>query len=112
MAEVRCIQAANAILGEGPTWCGAAEALYWVDIKRPAVLRFDPAHGQTGHWPMPRSVGCVAPSLSLQRLVFADAGGFGFLDLATGRITRIADPESELPSNRFNDGKVDRAGRL
>ena len=112
MAEVRCVQGANALLGESPTWYGAEGVLYWVDIKRPAVFRFDPTHGQTGHWPMQRPVGCVAPCRSLQRLVFADAYGFGFLDLATGQITRIADPESRLPGNRFNDGKVDRAGRL
>jgi L-arabinonolactonase len=112
MADVRCIQPANAILGEGPCWNSGEGVLYWVDIKRPAVFRFDPSRGQTGHWPMPRPVGCVATSQSPLRLVFADADGFGFLDLATGQITRIADPESDLPGNRFNDGKVDRAGRF
>jgi L-arabinonolactonase len=112
MAEIRCVQAANAILGEGPTWHRAEEVLYWVDIKRPAVFRFDPGRGQTGHWPMPRPVGCVVPSRNRQRLVFADAGGFGSLDLITGLITRMIDPECDLPGNRFNDGKVDRAGRL
>ena len=112
MAEIRCIQPANAILGEGPTWHSAEEVLYWVDIKRPAVFRFDPKRGQTGHWPMPRPVGCVVPSRSPQRLVFADEGGFGSLDLITGQISRMVDPESDLPGNRFNDGKVDRAGRL
>lgn len=112
MANVRCIQSANAILGEGPSWDAAEGVLYWVDIKRPAVFRVDPALGQTGHWPMPRPVGCVAPTYSAQRVVFADADGFGFLDLATGQITRIADPERDLPGNRFNDGKVDRRGRF
>jgi len=112
MTEVNCIQPANAILGEGPSWDSAAGVLYWLDIKRPAIFRFDPALGQTGHWPMPRPVGCVAPTRSAQRLVFADADGFGFLDLSTGGISRITDPEKHLPGNRFNDGKVDRQGRL
>jgi len=52
------------------------------------------------------------PSRSPDRLAFADWDGFGFLDLNTGTITRTANPESELPNNRFNDGKVDRAGRF
>lgn len=111
-STVRCIQSANAILGEGPSWDPAARVLYWVDIKRPAVFRYDPAVGQTGHWPMARPVGCVAPTRSADRLVFADADGFGALELATGRINRWADPEADLPGNRFNDGKVDRQGRL
>lgn len=112
MTQVRCIQPANAILGEGPTWDIGEGVLYWVDIKRPAVFRLDPTLGQTGHCPVPRPIGCVAPTSFVQRLVFADADGFGFLDLATGFITRIADPESNLSGNRFNDGKVDRRGRL
>ena len=112
MPDVRCVQQADSLLGEGPVWRPDEAALYWVDIKRPAVFRFDPALGQTGHWPMPSPVGCVAPTRTGQRLVFADANGFGFLDLESGRIARIADPESHLPENRFNDGKVDRAGRF
>src|SRR5688500_13418774 len=110
MTTVRCVQQANAILGEGPSWNVATGQLYWVDIKRPAVFRFNPAQGQTGHWPMPHSVGCVVPTRSTDRFVFADAAGFGDLNLNTGEITRIANPESNVPGNRFNDGKVDRAG--
>ena len=112
MSEPRLIQAANAILGEGPSWDSDRGLLYWVDIKRPAVFRFDPARGQTGIWPMPSAVGFVAPTRSAERLAFADVDGFGFLDLQTGQITRIGNVTGEAPGNRFNDGKVDRAGRL
>ena len=112
MPGPRCIQPANAILGEGPSWDARSGVLYWVDIKRAAVFRFDPARGQTGHWPMTHAVGCVAPTRNGDSLVFADSAGFGLLRLQSGEITRIADPESGLAGNRFNDGKVDRAGRL
>jgi sugar lactone lactonase YvrE len=108
----QCIQAANAIIGEGPSWDPVCNVLYWVDIKRSAVFRFEPALGQTGHWPMSRQTGCVFPTTVDSRVVFADADGVGFLDHSSGQITRIADPEPHLPGNRFNDGKVDRAGRL
>ncbi len=111
MTDLRCVQQANAILGEGPLWDSSKGVLYWVDIKRPAVFRFSPLSGQTGHWPMPRPIGCVALAQS-NRLIFADADGFGFLNLASGDIKRIADPESDCSGNRFNDGKVDRMGRF
>lgn len=114
--KLRCVQAANAILGEGPSWDAAQGVLYWVDCSRPAIFRFDPNTGQTGHWPLPKRVGCVSPTQSgpaqRGRLVFADADGFAFLTLETGEITRISDPERHIPRNQFNDGKVDRAGRL
>lgn len=112
MSKPRCVQTANAVLGEGPCWDERTGVLYWVDIKRAAVFRFDPHEGQTGHWPMPRPVGCVAPAGAGGRLVFADSNGFGFLHLTTGEIDRIADPEKAIRGNRFNDGKVDRLGRL
>lgn len=110
--SVTCLQAANAIVGEGPSWDPSRGVLYWVDIKRPAIFRFEPGLGQTGHWPMPYPVGCVCPTRSADQLVFADAQGFGFLDLTNGDIIRVADPEPNFPGNRFNDGKVDRKGRL
>jgi L-arabinonolactonase len=124
---VFCVQQANAVLGEGPIWHVEDEALYWVDIKRPAVFRFDPVRGQTGHWPMPHPIGFVAQTTTRHQLVFGDAKGFGLLDLRTGSIKRISDIESGskeeyhkskyesgsgLLANRFNDGKVDAAGRV
>jgi len=38
--------------------------------------------------------------------------GLAFLDTNSGTLTPIADPEADVPANRFNDGKVDRAGRF
>jgi len=108
---VRCIQAANAIIGEGPSWDASEGVLYWLDIKRPAIFRWHSEKGQTGFWPMPHPVGC-AVSAGKDRLVFADAEGFGFLSLASGALERIAELEGDLQRNRFNDGKVDRAGRF
>jgi L-arabinonolactonase len=109
--QLRCIQVANAILGECPSWDARQGVLYWVDCSRPAIFRYDPNLGQTGHWPMPKPTGCVSPAHS-GRLAFADADGFGFLDLDSGELSRIGDPEPHMSRNQFNDGKVDRAGRL
>ena len=109
--SVLCIQAANAICGEGPSWGLARGVLYWVDIRRPALFRWDRRLGQTGHWPMPRPVGCVSATQS-ERLVFAESDGVEFLELGSGEISRVAAPENNLPGNRFDDGKIDRAGRF
>ena len=109
--NVQCVWAANAILGEGPVWDAAAQCLYWIDIKRPAMYRFEPGRGQTGVWPLPKPVGCITPAAD-GRFVLADENGFAWLDAGRGELTRIADPEAERPENRFNDGKVDRAGRF
>lgn len=112
MRDITCVQQANAILGEGPVWDRRLGVLYWVDIMRPAVFRFEPGVGQTGYWPMPTMVGCVALTSLPQRLVVADEQGLGFLELTTGELRRIGGQEIELVGARFNDGKVDRAGRF
>jgi sugar lactone lactonase YvrE len=57
MGEVACVQQANALLAEGPAWNSSEGVLYWVDMKRPDIFRWDPWHGQTGLWPMPRPSG-------------------------------------------------------
>jgi sugar lactone lactonase YvrE len=31
--EVRCVDPAAALLGEGPVWVARDQALYWVDIR-------------------------------------------------------------------------------
>jgi sugar lactone lactonase YvrE len=85
--------------------------LYWVDIKRPAIHRYEPRRGQTGFWVLPKAVGCVTPAAD-GTLLFADQDGFAKLDIDSGAVARLMDPEPQCPQNRFNDGKVDRAGRF
>jgi sugar lactone lactonase YvrE len=111
MAEVTLVQAANALLGEGPSWHANGAALYWVDVLRPAVLRHEPARGQTGLWPLSGTVGCAVPRAS-GGLLLASDDSFLFLDTDTGMVKVAAVAERDRPFNRFNDGKVDRHGRF
>lgn len=111
MSSVRCVQAANAIIGEGPSWDPVGQRLLWVDCQRPALFAYCPTGGQTDLWPLPAPVGCALPTTD-GRMVLADALGIALLDPKTGALHRITNPEADQPSNYFNDGKVDRAGRL
>ena len=111
MDDVRCVWPAAAVLGEGPLWDEDEEALYWVDIKAPAVHRYVPGTGSTESWPMPEPVGCIARRRQ-GGFIAGFKSGLAFLDLPDGRIERIGDPEPDLPDNRFNDGKCDGAGRF
>jgi sugar lactone lactonase YvrE len=98
-------------LGEGPVWSPTERALYWVDIVGPTVHRLDDASDEVTTWRLPSEVG----SLALRRgggAVVALRSGFHLLDLDTGEVTLLCDPEADLPANRFNDGKCDRQGRF
>jgi L-arabinonolactonase len=111
MGEIECVLDAKSILGEGPLWDVQDQALYWVDIKRHEIHRFDPVSGSDQRWSTPEDVGSLAVR-EAGGLVVAMTSGFHFFDPASGRFEAIADPEPDRPENRFNDGKPDRRGRF
>jgi len=95
--------------GEGPVWWRGV--LYYVDIEGHKVHAFDPASGDERSWDVGFRVGTVVPRQS-GGLVIAGDHGFAFLDPETGTVTPIADPEPDMPGNRFNDGKCAPDGRF
>ena len=111
MADIQRIGATSDILGEGPIWDVREQALYWVDIRKPAVQRYDWATRTVKSWSMPEMVGSLAVR-EKGGLVVALKSQIAFFDLATGALERIASPEVGREAMRFNDGKCDRQGRF
>jgi xylono-1,5-lactonase len=106
---MRCIADVKAVLGEGPVWVEREQALYWVDIVGKRLFRWSEAEGPRTT-ELPEHLCSLAPRVSGG---FIGAGYDGFLALgAGGALAMLGNPEPDLPNNRFNDGKVDRAGRL
>ena len=108
--EIQCVADVHAVLGEGPVWVARERALYWVDIKGLKIFRLDDG-GALGQWPMPLRVGSLAPR-SGGGFIGGTEQGIAAIDPQQGRFEIVANPESDLPDNRFNDGKVDRRGRF
>jgi L-arabinonolactonase len=97
------------LLGEGPCWHGGEQALYWVDALKPAVNRLDRS-GRFDSWPMPAIIGSFVFRRS-GGLVGALQTGFAAIDLHSGAVETLVDPEPDRPTNILNDGKCDRRGR-
>jgi sugar lactone lactonase YvrE len=106
--QVELIVDAKATLGEGPAWDAKTHTLYWVDILEKRLHIYD---GADRSIQLKDYVGCLAPCKD-GRLILALRFGFWTLDLAAAKMTEIAVPRGEPPTNRFNDGKCDPAGRL
>jgi sugar lactone lactonase YvrE len=106
-----CVLDARARLGEGPVWDPREGVLYWVDIRAPALHRFDPASRSTRTWPMPEAIGSVALREAGGVLV-ALRSGLHVLDLDGGGLALVCAPEPDRPDNRLNDGRCDRHGRF
>ncbi len=106
-----CVLDAKATLAEGPSWLAGRQALLWVDIESSRVHLFDPATGADQTWELPSHVGVAVPTAHGDWLA-ATQQGFIRLDPESGALTRLSDPEADLPRNRFNDGKCDPQGRF
>jgi sugar lactone lactonase YvrE len=111
MSQIECVVDAKQELGEGPVWCTRENALFWVDIRGPRVHKYDPSSGQTEAWTLPSAIGSFALRDGTGMLLALKSGLHGY-DRATGALDFIADPETDRPNNRFNDGKCDRQGRF
>jgi sugar lactone lactonase YvrE len=110
MVELVRIGETTNILGECPTWSPGEGALYWIDVRRPALHRFDTGTKETRVWEMPETIGSMALSRSGRRLLLALKSSLSFFDPDSGEFELVAAPLA--PELRFNDGRCDRQGRF
>lgn len=98
-------------VGECPLWHDVESALYWVDINGRTVNRVHPASGKFSSWEMASEPSAIAID-SDNNLVVATRLGFVRLNTTSGEITDICPAPYDPAQNRFNDGRVDPAGRF
>ena len=101
----------KATLGEGPCWDAANQLFYWVDIEQKKLHIHDPKTQSNSFIQLPQRVGAAVLRAS-GGIILALQNGFYSLDLETEVLTAILDPEDQITTNRFNDGKCDAAGRF
>jgi len=101
----------GAQLGEGPVWVESDKALWFTDIKRQQVHRFDPESGQGRSWNSPEQIGFVFPAKSGGFIAGLQSGLHRF-DPKKGKFKLLVEVEPGNPSNRLNDATVDPQGRL
>ncbi len=111
VAAVEVVGDGRARLGEGPVWDDRAGALYWVDIRAPALHRYEPGSGAIRTWPMPAAIGSVALHEPAGLLV-ALRSGLHLFDPDTGALDLLPGTGPLSPPLRYNDGRCDPGGRF
>ena len=108
--DITCIADVKALLGEGPHWDPDTGRLSFVDIKGRRAFRWSEDAGLEEY----------ATPFRIGSLIARESGGYiagtehgiAEVDDALERFELLFDPEEDREDNRFNDAKVDRAGRL
>src|SRR5262245_6207802 len=96
-------------LGESPVWSVLEQALYWIDVRAPALHRFRPECGEPEVWTLPEVVGAVMLRGS-GGLVLSLKSGLHTFDPTTQELGPLVPFNEGHSGNRLNDAKVDRSG--
>jgi sugar lactone lactonase YvrE len=110
--EIEVAVDAGATIGESPTWSSLENALYWIDIKKPALYRYDAGTGHQRCWLMPSDIGAFALVSQPPGAVVALRYGMFRLEFDTGALTLLVDPPFDPNLFRFNEGICDVVGRF
>lgn len=111
MHSVELVLDAKNTLGEGPAWDHERKLLYWVDIMERKIWTLDPKTKESSFIEVDQMVGAVVPKASGGFMVAA-RHGFYQLNSDSDSLIPVAELETDLPNNRFNDGKCDARGRF
>ena len=103
----------RSLLGEGACYDPQCKTLFWLDIKGGYLFSLDLAKGETQEISLNGMVSAIAPAQNHQ-FICCYKNGFAFLDVIDNKthLTHIIDPEADILTNRFNDGKVDFCGNF
>lgn len=111
MSALRRLGTQRDVLGECPLWHVGEQALYWVDIRAPAIRRLDWASQSVRSWVMPGLVGSIALAEG-GGLVVALPDRIALFDTHSEALRTLAAIADPFEGHRFNDGRCDRQGRF
>lgn len=104
MTEVRCVAPTGCLLGEGPLWSPSEGFLWWVDIRRAKLHRYNPKTGNTRRYDLPLHASALA--LTDGQLLMIGDREIGVYDPETEDYRCTITLSDEPDTNRTNDGGI------
>lgn len=99
------------LIGECPVFDKKSNQLFWVDICKPSIYRYQLDNNELNSF----SFGEMVTALDVVEsgLIIASQSGLKLVDHSNcDLIQDFGHPERHIPTNRFNDGKCDSRGRF
>lgn len=97
---------------ETPIWDYRKRGIYWTDLFGGAVHFYHPETGSDQVWETGKLIGAAIPTTDEGKLLCSLEDGLYILDLETGAMQFLVNPEPGREDNRFNDTRVDGRGRI
>jgi sugar lactone lactonase YvrE len=110
--EVRCVVPAGDICGEGAIWHPRQNALYWTDINRFLVHRFDASSQSTNTWLFDEAVTAVNLTTDADLLLLVLGSKVGLWSPRTHPGLHTIYSLEDAPEMRYNDARIDPRGSL
>ena len=112
MPSPLCVVPAGDVTGEGATWHALHKAVYWVDINRFLIHRFEPETGNVRNWFFAEPVTTLGLTDRPDTLIVALASKVILWQPANDARADFANPERGRAGVRLNDGRPDPAGNF
>ncbi|MDC3991896.1 SMP-30/gluconolactonase/LRE family protein [Pseudomonas aeruginosa] len=109
--QFTCVVDCSNELGECPLWSPTENVLWWIDVANPALWRFNPSTNRSDNWPLPKPPTVIALREN-GGLLIVFRRGYALIDSLEPGAVIDQQHQLELGDERFNDGKVDRMGRM
>lgn len=110
--EIRCVVPAGDVCGEGAVWSAEEEAVYWTDINRFLIHRYDPRTGNTKNWLFNEPVVALSITTEDGRLLVALGSKLIWWWPATDQRRDHGFVLPNSPAVRLNDGRADPQGNF
>lgn len=108
----QCVVPSGDVCGEGAVWHPDEKALYWTDINRFLIHRYDPTTQTSRSWFFEEPVVFLARCANPRKLLVGLASKVIFWTIETDLREDFVTPEQNYPHARLNDGRIDPAGNL
>lgn len=110
--EVRCVVPAGDICGEGAVWHPEQNALYWTDINRFLVHRFDVRTEATSTWLFDEAVTAITLTTNADIFLLVLGSKIGLWSPPKHPHLHTVHRLDVAPEMRYNDARVDPRGSL
>jgi sugar lactone lactonase YvrE len=112
LEEIQCVVPAGDICGEGAVWHPEQNALYWTDINRFLVHRFDPSTQAVNTWIFCEPVTAVNLTTDSELLLLVMGSRIALWSPRTHPELRTIFCLATAPEMRLNDARIDPRGSL